>query len=297
MKWSSRKFNVQPIELKMKAAYFLTMTLINKISPDKTPQRIRHETRLRVLEVQAVQHLTPHMLRVTLTGDELEGFISPGYGDHIKIFFSPPGDEPVLPVLGPEGVTFPQGKPRPEMRDYTPRAYHAATKTLDVDFVLHGDGPASTWAAQAQVGQKIVIGGPRGSMIIPDAFDWYLLAGDETALPAISRRLEELPASARVVAVIEVAGKDEEQAIETTANAEIIWVHRNGLEAGNNDLLLRKIESLDLPQGDCYAFIASESGISKAIRTHLVGQRGFNGEWVKAAGYWLRGVADAHEPH
>ena len=75
--------------------------------------------------------------------------------------------------------------------------------------MLHGDGPASTWAAQAKPGQQIVIGGPRGSMIIPDAYDWYFLAGDETALPAIGRRLEELPATARVVAVIEVEDKAE----------------------------------------------------------------------------------------
>jgi NADPH-dependent ferric siderophore reductase len=268
------------------------MNLINK-----TPQRIRHETRLRVLKVQAVKHLTPLMLRVTLAGDQLEGFASPGYADHIKIFFPPAGSDPIVPVPGPGGLTFPEDKPRPEMRDYTPRAFHAATNTLDVDFVLHGDGPASSWAAQAAVGQKIVIGGPRGSMIIPDAFDWYLLVGDETALPAIGRRLEELPATARAVAVIEVASKEEEQGLKTETQAEIIWVHRNGSEAGNNDLLLRKIEELNLPDGDCYAFIASESSTSKSVRDHLVDQRGFNGEWVKAAGYWLRGVADAHEPH
>nr|WP_100001538.1 siderophore-interacting protein [Phyllobacterium zundukense] len=268
------------------------MILINR-----SPQRIRHETRLRLLEVQAVKRITPLMLRVTLAGDQLEGFISPGYADHIKIFFPQAGNDPVLPVLGPDGLAFPDDKPRPQMRDYTPRVFHAATNTLEVDFVLHGDGPASSWAAQAEVGEKIVIGGPRGSMIIPDAFDWYLLAGDETALPAISRRLEELPATARAVAVIEVADKEEEQALTTEASAEIIWVHRNGAEAGNNDLLLRKIEALNLPEGDCYAFIASESSISKAVRNHLVDQRGFNGEWVKAAGYWLRGVADAHEPH
>ncbi|MGH6858993.1 MAG: siderophore-interacting protein [Phyllobacterium sp.] len=269
----------------------MTMTLNNK-----TPQRIRHETRLRVLDVQAVRHLTPLMLRVTLAGEDLAGFSSPGYSDHIKIFF-PSGPEPVLPVLGPDGLIFPDDRPRPQMRDYTPRTFHAATNTLDVDFVLHGDGPASSWAAQARPGQKIVIGGPRGSMIVPDAFDWYLLAGDETALPAIGRRLEELPQTARALAIVEVAGKEEEQRIETGAAAEIIWVHRDGMEAGNNDLLLRRIETLDLPEGDCYAFIAAESGISKAIRAHLVDQRGFNEAWVKAAGYWLRGVADAHESH
>jgi NADPH-dependent ferric siderophore reductase len=270
----------------------MTMTLINK-----SPQRIRHETRLRLLEVQAVKHITPLMLRVTLAGDQLAGFSSPGYADHIKIFFPSAGHEAVIPVRGPDGLAFPPDKPRPEMRDYTPRAFHAPSNTLDVDFVLHGDGPASSWAAQAEVGQKIVIGGPRGSMIIPDAFDWYLLAGDETALPAIGRRLEELPAAARAVAVIEVASKEEEQLLRTNAQAEIIWVHRNGAEAGNNDLLLRRIEQLALPEGDCYAFIAAESSISKAARDHLIGQCGIDGEWVKAAGYWLRGVADAHEPH
>jgi NADPH-dependent ferric siderophore reductase len=283
---------MQTIELAEASRYFLSMTLMNK-----SPQRIRHETRLRLLEVQAVKHITPLMLRVTLAGDQLEGFTSLGYADHIKIFFPPAGSDPVVPVLGPDGLAFPADKPRPEMRDYTPRAYHATTNTLDVDFVLHGDGPASSWAAQTEVGQKVVIGGPRGSMIVPDAFDWYLLAGDETALPAIGRRLEELPATARAVAVIEVASKEEEQVLETGSRAEIIWVHRNGAEAGNNDLLLRTIETLNLPEGDCYAFIASESSISKSVRNHLVDHRGFNGEWVKAAGYWLRGVADAHEPH
>jgi NADPH-dependent ferric siderophore reductase len=264
---------------------------------NKAPQRIRHETRLRLLEVQAVNRITPMMLRVTLAGDQLAGFISPGYADHIKIFFPPAGSDPVMPVLGPEGLAFPPDGPRPEMRDYTPRAFDAASNTLDVDFVLHGDGPASTWAAQAKTGQKIVIGGPRGSMIIPDAFDWYLLAGDETALPAISRRLEELPSSARAVAVIEVAGREEEQSLKTDAHAEVIWVHRDGAEAGNNDLLLQKITEIDLPGGDCYAFVAAESNVSKAVRNHLVEQRSFDPQWVKAAGYWLRGVADAHEPH
>ncbi|MBZ9656502.1 siderophore-interacting protein [Phyllobacterium lublinensis] len=268
------------------------MTLMNK-----SPHRIRHETRLRLLEVQAVKRITPLMLRVTLAGNQLQGFTSPGYADHIKLFFPKHGGEAVLPILGPEGLAFPNDRPRPEMRDYTPRNHDAALNTLDVDFVLHGDGPASSWAAQAEIGQKIVIGGPRGSMIIPDSFDWYLLAGDETALPAIGRRLEELPATSRAIAVIEVAGREEEQALRTDASAEIVWVHRNGAEPGNNDLLLQAIAQHNLPQGDCYAFVAGESGISKAIRDHLVEQRGFNGEWIKAAGYWLRGVADAHEAH
>lgn len=94
------------------------MNLINK-----SPQRIRHETRLRVLKVQAVKHLTPLMLRVTLAGDQLEGFASPGYADHIKIFFAPAGSDQILPVPGPDGLAFPEDRPRPEMRDYTPAPF------------------------------------------------------------------------------------------------------------------------------------------------------------------------------
>ena len=83
------------------------------------------------------------------------------------------------------------------MRDYTPRRYDLDTLELDIDFVLHGDGPASTWAEQAKPGQFLHIGGPRGSMIVPDIFDSYLLIGDETALPAIARRLEGLAAESQ----------------------------------------------------------------------------------------------------
>lgn len=97
------------------------------------------------------------------------------------------------------------------MRDYTPRRFDLKTGELDIDFVLHGDGPASTWAAQAQPGQTLHIGGPRGSMVVPDMFDSYLLIGDETALLAIARRLEELSANCRATVVVEVENAAEEQ--------------------------------------------------------------------------------------
>lgn len=101
--------------------------------------------------------------------------------------------------------------PMPAMRDYTPRRYDLDTLELDIDFVLHGDGPASTWAEQAKPGQFLHIGGPRGSMIVPDMFDSYLLIGDETALPAIARRLEGLPANRRALVIVEVENGKEQQ--------------------------------------------------------------------------------------
>lgn len=269
---------------------------MSSLAEARTPQRVRHETRMRLLDVVGVADITPLMRRITLSGD-LAGFVSLGHADHIKCFFGQPGAAPVVPVIGPNGAEFPEGHPRPQMRDYTPRFFDAATNTLDIDFVLHGDGPASSWAAQATIGQKLLIGGPRGSMIVPAAFDWYLLVGDETALPAIGRRIEELPAGARVLAVIEVDNPAEEQSFKTATDLSLTYVHRNGRPAGTTDLLVTAVAGLDFPQGDAHAFVACESTTSKALRQHLAEQRDFNPEWIRAAGYWLLGVADAHEPH
>jgi NADPH-dependent ferric siderophore reductase len=167
----------------------------------RTARRVRHETKMRLLQVREVSRLTPKMVRVVVGGEALAGFISAAHDDHVKLFFPQPGhDKPVLPTPTPNGPVYPEGAPRPAARDYTPRRYDATANALTIDFVLHGVGPATTWAAQARPGQFLGVGGPRGSFIVPDDFDWYLLAGDETAIPAIGRRLQELPAGTRVIA-------------------------------------------------------------------------------------------------
>ncbi|HEY8576377.1 MAG TPA: siderophore-interacting protein [Devosia sp.] len=268
---------------------------MNDITDPRAPQRVRHETRMRLLEVVSVTDITPLMRRFRLSGD-MAGFASPGHADHIKAFFFPAGVEPKVVPIGEKGAEFAPGE-RPEMRDYTPRYWSVADGWIDLDFVLHGDGPASTWAAEAKVGDKLVIGGPRGSLVVPAAFDWYFLAGDETALPAIGRRIEELPAGSKVVAVIEVDSPAEEQRFDTKADLSLTYVHRNGQAAGTTNLLLDAIRTMQFPAGEAYSYIAGESTMSKAVRAHLADERGFNPEYVKAAGYWLLGVADADEPH
>jgi NADPH-dependent ferric siderophore reductase len=261
----------------------------------RAPQRVRHATRLRLLTVTAVTDITPLMRRFRLEGD-MEGFASLGHADHIKAFFFPEGVTPLLPAVGPNGAEFPPGT-RPEMRDYTPRYWNVDEGWIELDFVLHGDGPASGWAATAKVGSTLVIGGPRGSLVTPMTFDWYLLAGDETALPAIGRRIEELPEGAKVLAFIEVANAAEEQTFETRADLTLAYLHRNGAASGTTSLVLDAIASADLPQGVAYGYIAGEVNMAKAVRAHLTESRGFNAEYVKAAGYWRLGVADAHEDH
>ena len=245
-------------------------------------RRVRHELRRRVLTVQEAERLTPRMVRVTLVGEDLAGFVSAGHDDHIKLFF-PTAEE--------------NGTEPPPMRDYTPRRYDAAAGTLAVDFALHEAGPATRWAAQATPGQTLQIGGPRGSFVVTDDFDWVLLIGDETALPAIGRRLEELRAGVRSLVVAAVAGPEEEQAFDSRAQLEVHWVHRPLVRATDPEPLLKAVAALTLPDGDGYVWVAGESQTAKAIRRHLVAERGLPKAWVKAAGYWRQGSPAVHDTH
>jgi NADPH-dependent ferric siderophore reductase len=265
---------------------------------ERAARRVRHETKMRLLQVREVSRITPQMVRIVVGGEALSGFVSAAHDDHVKLFFPQPGqDKPVLPTPGPNGPVYPEGAQRPAARDYTPRRYDPAASTLTIEFVLHGDGPATTWAAQARPGDFLGVGGPRGSFIVPDDFDWYLLAGDETALPAMGRRLDELPAGARVFVVAEVAGAAEEQNFNTRARAEVHWIHRNGAAAGNSAPLQNGIAKLSLPPGDGYAWVAAEAATAKALRRYLVDQRGLPKDRVKAAAYWKHGAVAVHETY
>jgi NADPH-dependent ferric siderophore reductase len=261
---------------------------------DLTVQRVRHTLRMRRLQVVRTQQVTPQLLRVTLGGADLDGFVSASFDDHIKVFFPPPGEsEPALPQPGPDGIVFPEGKPRPPARDYTPRRYDAAAQELDIEFVLHGDGPASTWAAQARPGQILGVGGPRGSFVIPQGFDWHLLVGDDTALPAIVRRLEELPATARAIVVLEVESATAQPPLPGGANLQVHWLHRNGAPEGS--LLEAAVRGLVLPDGEGYVWAAGEAAAMRAVRQHLVGERGVDKTRIRASAYWKRGAAAVHE--
>ena len=246
----------------------------------QTIHRVTHEIKRRKLEVLRVVDLTPRMRRITVGGAQLAGFISLGSDDHVKLFF-PQTAEELATLENLELSAGMKSKTMPPMRDYTPRRYDLETLELDIDFVLHGDGPAATWAAQARPGQWLYIGGPRGSMVVPDMFDSYLLIGDETALPAIARRLKELPANRRALVVVEVENAAEEQTLNSAASVDVIWVHRDG---SNN--LLEIVQGLSIPQGKLYAWVATETALSRKVRRVLLDTHGLNEEFVKAAGYW-----------
>lgn len=263
---------------------------------DRAPQRVRHALRFRTLDVLAVEHVTPHLVRVTLGGADLEGFHSPGFDDHAKLFFPDEATGALtLPTAGPDGPVWPEGR-KPTLRDYTPRRFDAEAGTLAIDFALHVAGPATRWARQAAPGQRLGVGGPRGSFLVPTAFDGHLLIGDDTALPAISRRLAELPAGARALVLAEVDGPADHVALPSAADVTLAWVHREGAAPGAVPLL-DALRAATLPAGDLHAWIGCESAAAKALRAHLVGERGLNPKWVRASGYWRRGSAATHDTH
>ncbi|WAM30075.1 siderophore-interacting protein [Myxococcus sp. NMCA1] len=252
--------------------------------------------KFRLLEVKRVTRVTPQMVRITLAGEDLEGFYSPGADDHVKLLFPEEGKRmPVIPTVTPTGLVLKEGERKPDARDYTPRRYDAAAGELDIDFVVHGTGPATTWASKAQVGDLLAVGGPRGSTFVAQDFSWYLLAGDPSALPAIGRILEELPEGTRAIVFCEVPDASEEQQFTTRANATVTWIHRNGVEAGHSDVLQQAIRGLEFPAGDYFAWVAGEAHTVRPIKDHLINERGANKSWVRVTGYWKRGTSDHHD--
>ncbi|TPE47468.1 siderophore-interacting protein [Amaricoccus solimangrovi] len=236
--------------------------------------RLRHATRRRRLTVRTVSLVTPGMVRVVLEGPELEGFASAGFDDHVKLF---------LP-----------GEAEPLRRDYTPRRHDAEAGTLALDFAIHEAGPATRWAMEAKLGDGLEIGGPRGSVVVSDSFDWWLMIGDETALPAIGRRVEEAAPGARLLTLVAVTGPEEEQRFDTAGDHRAHWVHRPEERAADPEPLLDALAKLDWPEGEGFVWIAAEAGVTKALRAHVLDIRGHPKQWLRASGYWLAEVADAH---
>jgi NADPH-dependent ferric siderophore reductase len=260
----------------------------------RIPRRVRHDLKFRTLTVASIEDLTPTYRRIVLEGSDLDGFVSLGFDDHVKIFPVAEGQTPVLPTLGPDGPAF--AEPRPVMRDYTPRSYDAAARRLTLDFVTGHGGPATEWAVAAKPGSVLGVGGPRGSFIVPTAYADHVLIGDETALPAIARRLEELPAGARAHVAVEVADAGSTLAFDSAADVSVTWVFRNGGPRGRAEALLAGVDTAlsGVDRKDAYVWVAAESAVAKALRTHVLAL-GFSAKSMKAAGYWRLGGVGAHE--
>ena len=249
-------------------------------------QMIRHTVLFRTLEVLRVEHLTPHMQRIVFGSPELHSFVSASPDDHVKLFFPNSLGDIVTPALGPNGPEYVPDREYSPMRDYTPRHFDSHLNELTVDFVLHGDGPAATWAGQAAPGQRIGAGGPRGSNIIANDFDTYVLVGDETALPAIGRWLEEMPEGTHVEVLAEIPHADDRQSFHSRAHVNVTWLERGDATGDHSDLLEQALRALPTPIGDTFYWIATESRRTRNMRLWLSEECGVPKDWMKAKGYW-----------
>lgn len=239
----------------------------------------------REMRVVRATNVTPRMRRVTLAGDNLRRFTEGGM--HVRLLL--PKDrsvKPTWPLTGEDGrPVWPQGADKPDVRIYTIRNIAADKGELDIDFVLHDgdDMPGVGFALSAQPGDLIGMTGPGGGSY--GQADWYLLAGDETALPAIARILEELPASAKAVVRVEVENEAAEQALTSAAAVDLRWLHRDG----GKDRLAEAVRVVDWPGGaeSVFLWAGCEHESFKAIRA-FAKEKGLRREEQLVVSYWRR---------
>ncbi|UQA96400.1 siderophore-interacting protein [Streptomyces halobius] len=249
----------------------------------------RNKRPLHRAQVVRTEQLTPQMVRVVLGGAGLAEFTAGEYTDHyIKLVFPLPG------VAYPEPFDIARIRadlPRaqwPRTRTYTVRSWDAAARELAVDFVVHGDeGLAGPWAAAAKPGDEVLFLGPGGAYAPRADADWHLLAGDESALPAIASALARMPPGAPVHAFIEVAGPEERQKLDAPADAEITWLYRGGAPVGRE--LVAAVRAFDFPAGQVQAFVHGEAGFVKELRRLLRIEHEVPREALSISGYWRTG--------
>ncbi|KAA0592805.1 NADPH-dependent ferric siderophore reductase [Azospirillum lipoferum] len=259
-------------------------------------------TDFREIRVIAVRDLTPRLRRITFLGRDLDRFATPD-NLHVRLYLPPDGATdgmatPSWPRPGPDGrPVWPDPERRPAVRYYTLRRIDAEAGELDIDFVLHPDhghpdhgladgAPGADFARRARPGALCGMSGPCGLGIRPAP--WHLLAGDETALPAIARILEELPADARGTALIEVEDAADELPLRAPAGVVVRWLRRRG--GGTARPLVEAVQALTLPD-DLFAWVACEFEDLACLRDHLRG-RGIDRDRMLTVAYWRRTPPD-----
>ena len=272
----------------------------------------RPRRQFRPVEVRAVRRVAPRLVSVSLGGDALAGFEITAPAQHIKLALPGPGQsEPALPQpalpqpgrLQPQaepashGPVWPEDRPRPILRTYTPRRWDPETGLLDVELLLHGTGPASEWAERAAVGDRLAVAGPGGRSALPTDAARYVIAGDESALPAMGTLLESLSPAARVEVLAEVAGPEDEIPLPTGPGTTVRWLHRSRPDAWG-EALEQALAGTDLggPSAGTAVWVACEAVAVRRIRRHLLAERHLPPELVVTRGYWRLGEAD-HPDH
>ena len=229
------------------------------------------------------------MIRVVFSSDD---FVDNGTTDHyVKLLFGKPGVEYPEPLdMGVVRETYPSEQ-WPTMRTYTVRNWDEDSHELTIDFVHHGDeGVAGPWAAAAQPGDVLWFNGPGGAYAPDEAADWHLLVGDESALPAISAAVEQLPPGARATVLVEVEDETEEQKFSGSGDLDVTWFHRAGSDrrTAATGWSPRSRRSSSRP-ATSQAFVHGEAGFVFRIRKNLFQDRGLPRDRVSLSGYWRLG--------
>ncbi|MFB8386830.1 siderophore-interacting protein [Microbacterium sp. NPDC055910] len=256
-----------------------------------------HPLVVRRVQVRRVTDVTPRMRRVTIGGEQLAAFdrgawrhpafAAPGFDDHVKLIFASDGDvTAALPEQVEHGIEWGPSQTR-EGRDYTPRAVRVdddGAVEVDLDFVLHGDGPAASWAMRAAVGDDLWFVGPKSSTILPDDVSRIVLVGDETALPAIGRFLDERPIEVPATIAVMIGDPSARQQLAVRAEDTLEWIEADATDAGALDDIVRRACGDD--GTGLYAWLAGESRALLPARRFLSRELGLPKAHINVTGYW-----------
>jgi NADPH-dependent ferric siderophore reductase len=241
----------------------------------------------RLLQVLEARDVSPHMRRVVLGGPALSGLVA-WPAAHIKLFLPRPGQARLtLPTLDADGrPVWPPLAERPITRTYSVRRHDPRLALLEVDFALHTPGGvASQWAARAVPGMQVGLAGPGGPNPMLKPADWYLLAGDLSALSAIAALVEALPRDARGCAFIQISNERDRQVIDAPRGVQLVWLVTEHCVQPCTDLL-ESVRNAHLPRAGSFAWIAGENAQVVAIRDYLRRERGFSNAALYAVPYW-----------
>ena len=233
-------------------------------------RRVRHDVHRREVRVSRVHRLSAGFLAITFEGDALANFVSMSFDDHVKLIFQ-------------------DASGNSHKRDFTPRHFDLARREITLEFALHEHGAACEWARNAIAGDSAVIAGPRGSMIIPTDFEWNVMVGDASAMPAIHRRLEEFPEGSPVQVFALVHSSEDQRTFCSQAKLQVHWVR-------SSNELLHALGQWTVPSGLGFAWCAGEASTMTRVRALLTNEKKLSREAMRVSAYWKQGATDFHEP-
>jgi NADPH-dependent ferric siderophore reductase len=250
--------------------------------------RIRREPpAFRTVAVRETMRLSPRLIRIGLGGPALAGFALSEPAASVRLLFPSPGaNELAMPTWNGNEFLLADGN-RPAIRTLTPRRFDETTLALDVEIVLHGSGIAAQWAARAQPGDTVAVSGPGRGYTVDASAPAFVLAGDETAMPAIAQLLETIPAGATIDVHIEVAEDVARIALPEHPGTTIVW-HDAVAGAPPGEALVDAIRTAVIAD-DARVWAAGEAAAMQRIRRHLFDDRGVARGRTTIRGYWKVG--------